>query len=144
MDTNLPSSKRRASQASGKAAGVFSTVLSVGAVVWAVSAFAGVATAQTPARIPASQLAHEQVVYSDLNLSTQEGARALLKRLDYAAKRVCGTEPSRSPLQPKLIMAYERCVSDAVDASVAQVNAPLVVALHTGAPQSAGEVFASR
>lgn len=146
MDTNLPSSKRLASKAAAgvTTTGVFSTVLSIGAVVWAVGAFSGVATAQTPARIPVNQISHEEVAYSDLNLSTQEGARALLQRLDNAAKRVCGAEPSRSPLQPKLVAAYERCVSDAVDASVAQVNAPLVVALHTGAPESVGDVFAAR
>ena len=145
MDTTLPSSKRPASKSDRvTTTGVLSTMLSVGAVVWAVGAFAGAATAQTPERIPASQISHEQVVYSDLNLSTQDGARALLKRLDNAAKRVCGAEPSRSPLQPRLVIAYERCVSDAVDASVAQVNAPLVVALHTGAPESVGEVFAAR
>jgi len=145
MDTNLPSSKRTASKNDGvTTTGVLSTVLSIGAVVWAVGAFSGVATAQTPARIPVSQLSHEEVVYSDLDVSTQEGARALLKRLDNAARRVCGAEPSRSPLQPRLIMTYERCVSDALDASVAQVNAPLVVALHTGAPESVGDVFAAR
>ena len=145
MDTTIPSSKRTASKNDGvTTAGVLSTVLSIGAVVWAVGAFAGAATAQTPARIPSSQISHEDVTYSDLNLSTEEGARAFLKRLDNAAKRVCGAEPSRSPLQPRLIMTYERCVSDAVDASVAQVNAPLVVALHRGAPESVGEVFASR
>lgn len=145
MDTNLPSSKRLASKADGvSTAGVFSTVLSIGAVVWAVGAFAGAATAQTPARIPVSQTSHQEVAYSDLNLSTQEGARALLQRIDIAAKRVCGAEPVRSPLQPRLVGAFERCVSDAVDASVAQLNAPLVVALHTGAPESVGDVFAAR
>ena len=134
MDTNLPSSKRSSSIMTD----TLSAVVAVGAVFLAVGAMSGVATAQTKG------LSSETVSYADLDLSTHEGARALLKRIDFAAKRICGPEPSRSPLQPKLVAFYERCVSDAVDASVAQVNAPLVVALHTGAPESVGDVFAAR
>lgn len=134
MDTTLPSSKRSSSIMSG----AFSAILSVGAVVWAASAMSGVATAQT------SHISSETVSYADLDLSTHDGARALLKRIDFAAKRICGPEPMLSPLMPAVRTQYERCLDEAADNAVAKVNAPLVVALHTGAPQPVGESFAAR
>ncbi|HOZ29018.1 MAG TPA: UrcA family protein [Hyphomonadaceae bacterium] len=134
MDTNLPSSKRSSSIMTD----TLSAVVAVGAVYLAVGAMSGVATAQTKG------LSSETVSYADLDLSTHEGARALLKRIDFAAKRICGPEPSRSPLMPAVQAQYERCLEEAADNAVAKVNAPLLVALHTGAPQTVGEVFAAR
>ena len=99
----------------------------------------GTAIAQTAPDYKAS----EAISYSDLNLSTSDGARTLLRRIDLAAKRVCGPEPSHSPLQPHLTAFYERCVTDSVDATVARIDSPLLTAMR-GEQQPGGATLASR
>jgi UrcA family protein len=99
----------------------------------------GTAIAQTAPDYRAS----EEVSYSDLDLATSDGARTLLRRIDLAAKRVCGPEPSNSPLQPHLTAFYGRCVSDSVDASVARIGSPLLSAMN-GEQKTAGAAFAAR
>ncbi len=148
MDTNLSSSKLAGSKRSyakqtGVLTNVFSAALAVSAVALAVGSMTGVAQAQTaPKQITA------QVSYADLDLSTHDGARALLKRINSAAKEACGPDPVMSPLTPAAPTRYDRCIEQAADKAVADVNAPLVVALHTGAPLSkdepVGEQFAAR
>ena len=139
MDTTLSSSKRSSSILTN----TLSAILSVGAVVWAASAMAGVATAQTSSARTVN-LSAETVSYADLDLSSHDGARVLLKRIDYAAKRVCGPEPMISPLMPAVRSQYKRCLDEAADNAVAAIKAPLVTALHTGVPQPVGESFAAR
>ena len=74
------------------------------------------------------QVQSETVTYADLDLGHQAGARALLARINGAAKRVCGPAPDvRETNSP-----YSRCVGSAVDRAVAEVNRPTVIALHTG------------
>ncbi len=136
MDTNLPSSKRSSPILSG----VFSAALSVGAVIWAVSAVTGVASAQTAGR----PIVAETVSYADLDLSTETGADQLLKRLDRAAQRACGPEPSHSPLTPRLTAHYELCVRDAVDVAVERVGSPLLSAMNNQASPSGGATLAAR
>ena len=70
-----------------------------------------------------------RVTYSDLDLSTEAGARALLHRIDIAARSACGTD-IRSPLFPRASANYRECVSGAVDTAVRQIDAPLVAALN--------------
>ncbi len=70
----------------------------------------------------------ETVSYADLDLGRDAGARALLVRLNGAAKRVCGPAPeSHEPKGP-----FKKCVDRAVDHAVAEVNRPTVNALHGG------------
>ena len=99
----------------------------------------GTAIAQTAPDYKTS----ESVSYADLNLATPDGARTLLRRIDLAAKRVCGPEPSHSPLQPHLTAFYQRCVMDSVDATVARIDAPLLTAMR-GEQQPGGASLASR
>jgi UrcA family protein len=60
----------------------------------------------------------ETVSYADLDLSRAEGVKTLMRRIDGAAKDVCGPEPDirewRSP--------YQACVKSAVDQALADVN----------------------
>lgn len=133
MDTKLTSPNR-----SALLTDILSAAIAVGAVFLAVGSMTGSAQAQTSARTAAT------VSYADLDLSTQDGARALLKRINIAAKEACGPEPVMSPLTPAAPTLHERCITQAADKAVAEVNAPLVVALHTGQPQPAGELFAAR
>jgi UrcA family protein len=99
----------------------------------------GTAIAQTAPDYRAS----EAVSYADLNLTTNDGARTLLRRIDLAAKRVCGPEPSNSPLQPRLVTFYRECVAHSVEATVARIDSPLLSAMN-GEQKSAGAALASR
>ena len=80
----------------------------------AVLAFYGVASAGIPKEIPSVV-----VKYGDLNLATQSGVKSLHSRIRNAAEQVC------SPLNSRVLglrEQYERCVSDAVSQSVADVG----------------------
>lgn len=133
MDTNITSPNR-----SALFTDILSAAVAVGAIFLAVGSMTGVAQAQTAAT-PATT-----VSYADLDLSTHDGARVLLKRINIAAKEACGPAPVMSPLTPAAPTRHDRCIAQAADKAVAEVNAPLVVALHTGVTQSAGELFAAR
>lgn len=130
MDTNLPSPKRSAAfKETGLLTNLFSAAIAIGAVGLAVGSMTGVAQAQTA---PKQVTAH--VSYADLDISTEDGASTLLKRIKTAAKEACGPDPVMSPLTPAAPTRYDRCVKETSDNAVADVNAPLVVALYTGAP----------
>jgi UrcA family protein len=93
----------------------------------------GVASAQTTTAPAIS----ESVSHSDLDLTTTDGAKALLKRLDRAARRVCGTAPGDRILQPEAAAFHDQCVRNALDSAVAVSGAPLVIAMHAGLNQLA-------
>lgn len=133
MDTNLPSPNRTSSIVSG----VFSTVLSVGAVLWVIGGAAGVATAQVssaPAEVA-------KVAYSDLDLSTTDGARSLLRRINAAAHEACGQDV-HSPLLPRTATQHERCVAAATRTALNSVDSPMVAQLHRS--QDAATLLAAR
>ncbi len=133
MDANVSLPNTAPSPLRG--ADLLSIAVSVGAVIWAASA--GAASAQTP------QPAVERVSIADLDLSSADGARAFLKRVDIAAQRACGVEPSRSPLLPREPARFEQCVKDAIAQAVRGADNPLVAALHAES-LPAGATLASR
>ncbi len=68
----------------------------------------------------------QTVSYADLDLGHEAGARALLMRINGAAKLVCSPEPQNlRDTQP-----YQACTRQAVDRAVADVNNPAVSALN--------------
>ena len=92
--------------------------------VFSLSAAAG----NTQTLVPAGkQIA---VNYSDLNISSPNGAQALIKRLLAAASQACGPAPDRR--QFAYYHAYQDCVEDALSRSVATVNQPLVTESYRG------------
>ena len=107
--------------------------------LWLTGIAAETAVAQTAPDYKAS----ESVSYADLDLSTPHGARTLLRRIDFAAKRVCGPEPSHSPLQPQLTAFYQRCVRESVDTTVDSIGSSLLSAMN-GEQKTAGAALASR
>jgi UrcA family protein len=127
MDTNASSPKH---------AHLLAAALSIGATICAATA--GTAYAQT------AQPAVETVNIADLDLSTADGARAFLKRLDVAAQRACGVEPSRSPLLPREPARFEQCVREAITTAVNGTGEPAVLALNAETSLSAGTTLASR
>ena len=126
MDTNATSPKH---------SHLLTVALSIGATICAATA--GAAYAQPAQRT-------EAVGIADLDLSTADGARIFLKRLDIAAQRACGVEPSRSPLLPREPGRFEQCVRDAVETTVNSTGEPMVLALHSETPLSGGTTLASR
>jgi UrcA family protein len=132
MDTTLPSSK----QSSPIVTGVFSTVLAVGAVLWVIGGAVGVAAAQTSPAPSATQ-----VSYSDLNLSTEDGARTLLRRINIAANTACG-DKTHSPLLPRAAAEHDRCVATATKAAIGRVDSQMVAEIHRA--ESAGTLVAAR
>jgi UrcA family protein len=69
---------------------------------------------------------HLKVSYSDLNLSTINGATTLYQRIEGAAHFVCGEE-GRS-LDEQLF--WKSCYGNAVNHAVTQVNNPLLTSLY--------------
>ena len=85
-------------------------------------ALSGVAAASTPKDLPSVV-----VKYGDLNLDSMAGVRNLHARLTTAAKFVC------SPLDSRVLGLrdqFDRCVTDAVSRSVADVGNPNLSLLH--------------
>lgn len=74
-----------------------------------------------------------EVFYGDLNLSHPMGAETLMRRLNAAAVKVCGGEPSARELREKA--AFRTCLRDAVADAVREVNAPLLTLLFGQYPE---------
>lgn len=69
------------------------------------------------------------VRYAELNLNTADGARALFRRIKFAAAEVCEPLDGRALAQHVIWQkCYERALADAVS----QVNQPRVTALYRG------------
>lgn len=122
MDTTIASPRR----ASSNSFSLFGVALSAATGLWLVAVTTEMAHADTPS--PAQSV--ESVTYSDLDLSTADGARALLGRIEYAAKGVCGPEPVHSPLFPRAGAYYRDCVVASTDAAVARIGSPALLAVH--------------
>jgi UrcA family protein len=89
--------------------------------------------------VPAAAEAREQVlsetvIYSDLDLTTANGAAALYSRLKLAARRVCRNSETRDQVSA--------CMRTAIDVAVKDVNRPSVTALHEG--RAASDLTAQR
>jgi UrcA family protein len=70
------------------------------------------------------------VVYSDLDLSTEGGARELLGRIELAASKACGNAPSfyaYYDVAPALAaQEYNTCRATAVDTAMKSLKFPMV------------------
>ena len=63
------------------------------------------------------------VGYQDLNLSTPAGVQVLYKRIQVAAKQVCGEVPVRDVRE---LRAHQACVNHAVTDAVVTINNQLL------------------
>ena len=120
MDTNMTSPNRVSSK-------FFSIALTAGVGLWLTAMAPDMAVAD-PVRKQSAP-----VTYGDLDLSTEQGAKTLLTRISKAAKTACG-ELTHSALLPRESAYQWQCVTGAVDAAVARIDAPLVAALHKSQP----------
>ena len=82
--------------------------------------------ASAAATEPAVAVAKVRV--ADLNLESDAGARVALTRIHRAAVKVCGGEPEARLLERRA--AYEGCVREAVDRTVASAHSARLKALN--------------
>ena len=137
MDTTKASPKT-STKSSSIMSGVLSATLALAAAAWTLSAGVGLASAQTPEAVAV------KVSHADLNLRTEAGARAYLKRVNVTAKEMCGNEPVHSPLFPRAPAKFDHCVQIGVETGVYNSGEPLVIQLHAGSPLSGSMTLASR
>ena len=103
----------------------------------ALGLFAAAAAPAFAASAPHDLIVHEHlsssthevrskhVRYQDVDISTADGAAALVKRIENASERVCGGPHNRkTSLKEKA--DYKQCVKDAADEAVRGVNSPAV------------------
>jgi UrcA family protein len=76
---------------------------------------------------PAEPL-HMTVSYADLDLQAAAGAEVLYRRLQSAAQRVCHPLDNGQPMRN---FQFQRCYKTALDSAVAQVNKPILTAMHS-------------
>jgi UrcA family protein len=75
-----------------------------------------------------SNLPSRTVRYDDLNLSTQAGVQSLYRRIQYAAREVCGPEevPGTRLTSPQ----WKDCVTSSIRQAVLSVNQPALTAYY--------------
>jgi UrcA family protein len=87
---------------------------------------AGAAAAQTPTTLAADGRT-PVVRYADLDLTREQGARALVGRIAYAAHVFCGPEPRAISLGE--YMRYRACVAESTNGVVRRIDSPQVTAV---------------
>lgn len=70
----------------------------------------------------------QAVSYADLDLSKPAGAQTLYKRIQKAARHVCGPTDQYTYVTPRKV--FRECYEEAIAAAVAQVDRPSLTALH--------------
>ena len=68
----------------------------------------------------------EVVRYADLNLQSAADAAILVKRIEIAARKVCGLRQA-SPLPLEIVARLQVCAKDASARAIADVNAPTLL-----------------
>ena len=69
-----------------------------------------------------------RVRYDDLDLSTQQGSKALYERISVAARKVCA--PPDDIRQLKAMSLSLQCMANAIDKAVSDVHSPQLAAVH--------------
>ncbi|HEX3837198.1 MAG TPA: UrcA family protein [Steroidobacteraceae bacterium] len=81
-----------------------------------------VVTGHKAAAAPGTEVRTATVNYADLDLAKSAGLSALLVRIRAAATTVCSPQPQANDLPGST--DYRRCMSDAVNTAVTNVNNP--------------------
>ena len=73
---------------------------------------------------------HERVAvgFSDLNINSQAGAKVLYRRIEKAARQVCGITHGLKPIQ--VINNEKVCLAASIDSAVASIHSELVDNAH--------------
>ena len=73
------------------------------------------------------------VYYGDLNIETEKDAKILLQRIERAAKKACGGQPTFSTYTGSLDHTFEECRSEAIQRTVTRLGAPMVRRIYSEA-----------
>lgn len=98
------------------------------------------AAATTPLAASEADRNAVEVRYADLNLGSEQGADVLLRRLDRAAKQVCGMDTSQRGF---LRRQQRACYAETLNHAVAAIDAPMVTQIYAQR-QGQRTVFAAR
>jgi UrcA family protein len=79
------------------------------------------------AATPAADVPSVVVSYGDLNLSNEQGTRALYRRIVAAARQVCPVQITR---ELSSVAASNACQADAIARAVRELNNPQLAAVH--------------
>jgi UrcA family protein len=87
-----------------------------------------------PAIASADDLAgrSEKVTYSDLNVEKEAGAQSLYRRIQQAAKRVCGVESVNGAGNLRQLSQQKNCYRESLDAKVGKIDNAALTELHKG------------
>jgi UrcA family protein len=69
-----------------------------------------------------------EALVGDLDLSNRADAETMLRRIDRTAQQVCGGRPDTREI--KEMQGYRKCLREAKDRAVADLNSPVVTDLH--------------
>jgi UrcA family protein len=101
--------------------------------LFAAAALAAISVQGANARPSDTDLRRLTVDYSDINISTAQGAKAVLQRLHQAAEEVCGPAPDLRAIRQSA--DYQSCVRRATDEAVKAIGSVTVASVYQGAPQ---------
>ena len=99
-------------------------------------AFLGLAGASNAAQPDFLESSRMTVSYADLNIESAAGIKALYGRLQFAARRVCA--PFDDGQHRTVNFHFRVCYRNALDSAVAQVNKPILTAMHARVQPAAG------
>ncbi len=106
-------------------------------------AIAAFAISMTLAPATLAQVGIEQVsarvAYGDLDMSTVAGGKTLLKRIESAARRVCGDAGPRSPLKPRSVPV---CRRETVESAIRRINITTLTLAWNGAERGQTQLSA--
>jgi UrcA family protein len=110
--------------------GVLRRALATSLAVTAAAALVHPAAAAEPAPATVS----DKIVISDLDLSREVDAKALLRRIHTTAAQLCahGAEQWRVYLNAN--PRFQRCVARATQTTVEKANSPILTAMYNGLP----------
>ena len=99
-------------------------------IVFAAAALATSVGSAIAAPAAAPNTVSTIVRYSDLDLSSQDGAKAMLHRIKKAANQVCEPEAFIGDIVD--YDNWKHCVATSIDNAVTRLGSPIVTAAYTG------------
>jgi UrcA family protein len=111
-----------------------STPIFAAAAVMLAALSVGAARADTATDGPPAKITGRSVVYfGDLNLNAEQDAKIMLQRIERAAKKACGGQPTFSSYTGSLDNTFEECRSEAIARTVRRLGAPMVTRIYSEA-----------
>jgi UrcA family protein len=100
-------------------------------IILAALAAAAISSGAAQAARPDPDTLTVRVSLADLNLAGEPDAAIALRRINAAAKSICGDQPAIVELGRMAL--HSACMRSTVGRAVATLNSPVVTALYTGA-----------